>query len=167
MSVQIEGRPEVPDGYGVKEEGPFLPWTDVEDWLVEATEYWMATTRPDGRPHVVPRWGVWLDEMFWYDGSPMTRHARNLASNPACALHLESGTTVTIIEGMSSFAEPILGELGHRLAAEYTRKYERLGYAPAADAWSGDDAGGMCVLTPAKGIAWSQFPTDMTRYVFD
>ena len=101
MSVRIDGRPDVPEGYGVKDEGPFLQWADVEDWLVEATEYWMATTRPDGRPHVVPRWGVWLDDRFWYDGSPMTRHARNIASNPACALHLESGTTVTIIEGTS------------------------------------------------------------------
>ena len=167
MSARIEGRPDVPDGYGVKEDGPFLRWADVEDWLVEATEYWLATTRPDGRPHVVPRWGVWLDDRFWYDGSPMTRHARNIAANPACALHLESGTTVTIIEGTSRPSQPIQGELGERLAAEYVRKYEQLGYAPAADAWSGDDAGGMCVLTPAKGIAWSQFPSDLTRYVFD
>jgi len=167
VSVRIEGRPEVPDGYGVKEDGPFLEWVSVEDWLIEATEYWLASTRPDGRPHVVPRWGVWLDERFWYDGSPMTRHARNIVANPACALHLESGTTVTIIEGTSRPSEPILGELGERLAAEYARKYERLGYAPAADAWSGDDSGGMCLLTPAKGIAWSQFPTDMTRYVFE
>ena len=167
MSVRIDGRPDMPEGYGVKDEGPYLPWADVEDWLVEATEYWMATTRPDGRPHVVPRWGVWLDDRFWYDGSPMTRHARNIASNPACALHLESGTTVTIIEGTSRPSEPIRGELGERLASEYVRKYERLGYAPAADAWSGDDSGGMCLLTPEKGIAWSQFPNDLTRYVFD
>jgi hypothetical protein len=167
MSVRIEGRPELPEGYGVKEDGPFLAWASVEDWLVEATEYWLATTRPDGRPHVVPRWGVWLDERFWYDGSPMTRHARNIAANPSCALHLESGTTVTIIEGTSRSSEPILGELGERLATEYGRKYQKLGYAPAADAWSGDYAGGMCLLTPAKGIAWSKFPTDMTRYLFD
>jgi hypothetical protein len=73
---------------------------------------------------------------------------------------------VTIIEGNATFAEPIRGQLGERLAAEYSRKYERLGYAPAADAWSGDDAGGMCVLKPGKGIAWSQFPTDMTRFMF-
>ena len=96
----------------------------------------------------------------------MTRHARNIASNPSCALHLESGTTVTIIEGTSSFAEPIHGGLGQRLAAEYSRKYERRGYAPAADAWSGEDAGGICVLTPEKGIAWSQFSTDLTRFIF-
>ena len=117
----------------------------------------MATTRPDGRPHVVPRWGVWLDERFWYDGSPMTRHARNIASNPSCALHLESGTTVTIIEGTSRPSEPIQGELGQRLAAEYSRKYERLGYAPAADAWSGEDAGGMCVML-REGYGLVAFP---------
>jgi Pyridoxamine 5'-phosphate oxidase len=167
MSVRIEGRPDLPEGYGVKEDGPYLEWASVEDWLVEATEYWLATTRPDGRPHVVPRWGVWLDERFWYDGSPLTRHARNISANPACALHLESGTTVTIIEGTARPSEPIVGELGQRLAAEYARKYETLGYAPAADAWSGDDAGGMCVLTAAKGLAWSQFPQDLTRYLFD
>jgi hypothetical protein len=156
----------MPDGYGVVEDGPFLDWADVEDWLIEAGEYWLATTRPDSRPHVVPRWGVWLDEVFWYDGSPETRHARNLAANPACALHLESGTRVMIVEGNSRPSQPIRGELGERLAAEYARKYELRGYAPAPDAWSGEDAGGMSVLTPEKAIAWSQFPTDLTRYLF-
>ncbi|HEX6147303.1 MAG TPA: pyridoxamine 5'-phosphate oxidase family protein [Acidimicrobiia bacterium] len=165
MGVRID-RPIVPDGYGVTEEGPYLEWADVEDWLTEATEYWLASTRPDGRPHVVPRWGVWLDERFWYDGSPETRHARNLSINPACALHLESGTTVTIVEGASRPSQPIRGTLGERLAAEYSRKYEKLGYAPAADAWSDEHAGGMRVLTPDKAIAWTQFPADMTRYVF-
>jgi hypothetical protein len=110
---------------------------------------------------------VWLDDRFWYDGSPDTRHARNLRANPACALHLESGTTVTIIEGTSRPADPIRGELGERLSAEYGRKYRRLGYAPEPDAWSDDSAGGMCVFTPTKGLAWSKFPDDMTRYVFD
>jgi hypothetical protein len=167
MSAQIAGRPAVPEGYGVKEDGPYLPWADVEDWLVASTESWLATTRPDGRPHVVPRWGVWLDSHFWYDGSPETRHARNIAHNPACALHLESGTTVTIVEGLTKQSEPIVGELGERLSTEYTRKYGRLGYTPQPDAWSGDHAGGMCVLTPEKAIAWSKFPDDMTRYAFD
>jgi Pyridoxamine 5'-phosphate oxidase len=166
MTARISGRPVVPDGYGVTEDGPYLPWADVEDWLIEATEYWLATTRPDGRPHVVPRWGVWVDGRFWYDGSPETRNARNLASNPACALHLESGTTVTIVEGKARPSDPIRGELGNRLSAEYSRKYGRLGYAPEPDAWS-EEGAGMYVLTPEKAIAWSSFPTDMTRYVFD
>lgn len=35
MAVRINGRPVVPEGYGVQEEGPYLEWVDVEDWLVE------------------------------------------------------------------------------------------------------------------------------------
>ncbi len=167
MEPHVIGRPELPDGYGVQEDGPFLDWNVVEGWLTDSNEYWLASTRPDGRPHVVPRWGVWLDNVFWYDGSPATRHTRNVEQNPACALHLESGwTTVTIVEGTSQRSEPILGDLGERLAAEYVRKYKTHGYAPEPDAWSNEMAGGMRILRPEKAIAWSQFPTDMTRFGF-
>ncbi len=55
-------RPVVPDGYGVPEHNDgLLNWSDVETRLLSTKNVWMATTRPDGRPHVVPRWGVWLD----------------------------------------------------------------------------------------------------------
>ena len=167
MEPRINGRPLMPEGYGVKDDGPFLEWEEVAARLVDATEYWLASTRPDGRPHVIPRWGVWLDNQFWYDGSPLTRHVQNVDSNPACALHLESGTTVTIVEGISEASRPIVGELGERLAAEYSRKYKDQGYAPTPDSWSDEVAGGMRVLTPNKAIAWSQFPTDLTRFAFD
>jgi hypothetical protein len=150
----------------VVDQGPYLDWESVAERLVAATEYWLATTRPDGRPHVVPRWGVWLDDRFWYDGSPLTLHARNLETSPWCALHLESGTEVTIVEGGSVASAPVSGELGARLSAEYSRKYRALGYAPSPDAWSDEYAGGLRVLTPVKAIAWSQFPTDMTRFSF-
>jgi hypothetical protein len=161
------GRPELPAGYGVEEKGPYLEWQLIEERLIAATVYWLASVRPDGRPHVVPRWGVWLDGKFWYDGSPATRHSQNVEVNPACALHLESGTTVTIVEGTSVRSDPISGDLGVRLAAEYSRKYKDLSYEPAADAWSDEIAGGMRIVVPLKAIAWSQFPTDLTRFVFD
>ena len=96
-------RPTLPAGYGLpaSTEG-LLSWSDVEPRLVASLHYWLATVRPDGTPHSVPRWGVWLDGRFYYDGSPETRHARNLAHNPACTLTLESGTEVVIIEGTSA-----------------------------------------------------------------
>lgn len=50
MEVRIVGRPQVPDGYGVTEKGPFLDWSVVETWLTGSNEYWLASTRPDGRP---------------------------------------------------------------------------------------------------------------------
>lgn len=166
MDPHLIDRPQLPDGYGIKEEGPYLDWGEIKGRLVESTEYWLASTRPDGRPHVVPRWGVWLDSRFWYDGSPMTRHAMNVEENPACALHLESGTRVTIVEGRSRRSDPIFGELGERLAAEYGRKYSSLGYEPSPDSWSDEYAGGMRVIVPEKAIAWSKFPTDLTRFTF-
>lgn len=167
MSVRVTGRPEMPDGYGVVDEGPMLAWETVEARLVESVNYWISTTRPDGRPHVVPRWGVWIDERFFYDGSPDTRHARNVAANPHCALHLEDGVAVTIVEGVSTVPDPVTEDLGIRLSTEFSRKYAAAGYAPGSDAWSGEGAGGLHVFAPTSAIAWSLFPTDLTRFAFE
>ncbi len=62
-------RPVFPEGYGLPATTDgMLTWPDVEARLVTATAYWLATVRPGGRPHVVPRWGGWVDGRFWYDG---------------------------------------------------------------------------------------------------
>lgn len=167
MDAPQRDRPVVPDGYGQPEttEG-MLEWSVVEGRLRSARHYWLATTRPDGRPHVVPRWGVWLDGCFWYDGSPATRHVRNLDHNPACALHLEDGQQAVIVEGSSLAADPPGPDLGSRLAAAMAEKYGEMGYSPEPDSWEGADSGGLRVLTPAKAIAWFDFPSDMTRFRF-
>jgi hypothetical protein len=160
-------RPDMPEGYGVPttDEG-LVDWPVIQERLVAALHYWMATTRPDGRPHVVPRWGVWLDDRLYYDGSPATVHARNLSDNPACVLHLGDGWEAVILEGTSVASEPVIGELGTRISAEMNRKYGAKGYAPSADAWSGQDAGGLRIFAPAKALTWFSFPADVTRFTF-
>lgn len=168
MDAARVDRPEMPDGYGVPDTpAGTLEWSAVEARLATAHHYWMSTTRPDGRPHVVPRWGVWLDRRFWYDGSPDTIHAGNLRTNPACSLHLESGTEAVILEGVSRSADPPGRAFGERLAAEFARKYARLGYSPEPDAWEGPDAGGLLTFTPHKALAWFAFPSDVSRFRFD
>ena len=160
-------RPEMPPGYGVpKGDQGLLSWDQVIERLAASTQYWMATTRPDGRPHVVPRWGAWLDGRLWYDGSPETVHARNLAVNPACTLHLEDGWAAVIVEGTSARSNPPGLDLGARIAAAFAEKYGNRGYAPEADAWEGPDAGGLLVFTPIKALAWFDFPKDVTRFTF-
>ena len=160
-------RPIMPEGYGVPEgaEG-LLEWATVEPRLVDAAQYWMATTRPDGRPHVVPRWGVWIDQHLYYDGSPATLHARNAGANPACTLHIGDGWEAIMVEGTTRASEPVGPELGRRVSAEIGRKYAERGYAPEPDAWSGPEAGGLMVFTPTKALAWFSFPTDLTRFGF-
>lgn len=165
MTQPEADRPEMPQGYGVDTANRFLTWDEVTEKLSQSKHYWLATTRPDGRPHVVPRWGVWLDDRFWYDGSPETLHVRNLEREPACALHLESGSDVTIVEGKSLRSDPIGGDLGERLAREYARKYGPE-YTPAPDSWSDEIAGGMRIIVPEKALAWSDFPKDLTRFTF-
>ncbi|MGN6444161.1 pyridoxamine 5'-phosphate oxidase family protein [Amnibacterium sp.] len=159
-------RPDLPPGYGLPDtdEG-LLEWAAVEDRLVAARHYWMATVRPDGRPHLIPRWGVWLEGRFYYDGSPATRHARNLAANPACSLALEDGAHAVIVEGRSDPARAEAKGLGRRLADAFG-KYHAHGYAPTADAWEGSDGGGLRVLRPRIVLAWFDYPRDATRFVF-
>lgn len=157
----------MPDGYGIPESSEsLLAWEQVEERLVISEQYWMATTRPDGRPHVVPRWGVWVDGGLYYDGAPSTVHAGNLRANDACTLHLENGWEAVVAEGTSGSAEPPGLELGGRIAQAMGAKYAARGYAPEADAWEGEASGGLMRFTPHKAMAWFDFPTDVTRFKF-
>lgn len=159
-------RPTFPAGYGIPEtsEG-LLTWDQVEPRLRDAMHYWLSSVRPDGRPHSVPRWGVWLDGRFWYDGAPTTRHTRNVEQNPAVTLTLESGTEVVIVEGASRATRADPEQLGARLAEAFG-KYATSGYSPPADSWSGPHGGGLRVVTPTRAMAWFAFPQDCTRFTF-
>lgn len=159
-------RPVFPDGYGLPEtsEG-LLTWEEVEARLVESQNYWLASVRPDGRPHSVPRWGVWVEGRFWYDGAPTTVHTRNTEQNPAVTLTLESGSQVVIVEGESHATSAAADGFGQRLAAAFG-KYADAGYSPEPDSWSGEDGGGLRVITPHRVLAWFDFPKDCTRFTF-
>ena len=156
-------RPAFPPGY-VDKPISFLPWDWVAVQLTESRHYWLCSVRPDGRPHVVPRWAVFLDGKIYYDGSPETRHARNIETNPEVALHLESGERVIILEGASVPSAKPSPELGRSLSEAYKKKYKELGYAPGPHSW---DEGGLFVFTPRQCIAWSKFNEDPTKFLFE
>lgn len=159
-------RPAMPEGYGIPTTTDgVLSWADVERELVAAQHYWLSTVRPDGRPHSVPRWGVWLRGAFWYDGAPTTVHARNAEQNPAVTLTLESGTRAVNVEGRSTAARADADGLGAELGRAFG-KYAAAGYQPEADAWSGADGGGLRVIRPDRVLAWFDFPHDCTRFRF-
>lgn len=123
-----------------------LPWAHVAKRLESAGDYWLATTRPDGRPHVTPLWGVWLDNTLYFDGAPTTQWARNLVRNPAATVHLESASDVAILEGT---VEDIVTshEVAARIVSVWESKYGRLMPEP--------DTSGLFRFRPITARAWS------------
>lgn len=148
-------RPHIPQ-YGIPdhEEG-LLPWSFVTERLAKARNYWVATTRPDGTPHAVPVWGVFVDGFQFFSGGMHTRWARNLSANPHVALHLESGDEVVIIEGRVELVSDPESPHAKPVDAAYVAKYQMPHGLPI---WK---------LHPRVAFAWSKFPDDTTRWVFD
>jgi len=163
MKAPRISRPLFPPGYVDHPTGE-VPWEYVSHQLTEARHYWLCSTRPDGRPHVVPRWCVYLDGLIYYDGSSETVHARNIARNPHVSLHLEDGEKAIILEGESAAAGRPSRDLAERLSRAYTMKYAASGYAPKPDQW---DEGGLFVFTPRQCIAWTVFSENPTKFIFD
>ncbi len=161
MTPKQVTRPTFPKGY-VDHPVSEVPWEYVEQRLRESVNYWLCSVRPDGRPHVIPRWGVYLDGKFYYDGSPETRHARNLEANPNVSLHLESGNDVVIMDGTSQPAGKPAPEFAVRLAEAYRAKYASEGYSPEPTQW---DEGGLYVFTPRQCLAWTKFFENPTKFV--
>jgi hypothetical protein len=79
-------RPHLPRGYGIEKAtgapGEQLPWSEVSEWLTSVRNYWVCTTRPDGRPHAKPVWAVWLEGQLLFSTHPDTITAHNPASQP-------------------------------------------------------------------------------------
>jgi hypothetical protein len=163
-------RPSFPPGYADHPTSE-VAWEYVEQKLTEAKHYWLCSVVPpsragqaSGRPHCVPRWAVYLDGKIYYDGSPETRHARNILENPHVSLHLESGEKAIIMEGESRPAKKPSVELAQRLSKAYKSKYAEDGYAPEPDQW---DEGGLYVFTPRQCLAWTVFFENPTKFVFE
>jgi nitroimidazol reductase NimA-like FMN-containing flavoprotein (pyridoxamine 5'-phosphate oxidase superfamily) len=156
-------RPSFPPGYADHPTSE-VAWEYVEQKLTEAKHYWLCSVQADSRPHCVPRWAVYLDGRIYYDGSPETRHARNILEKPHVTLHLESGEKAIIMEGESRPADKPSVELAQRLSEAYKSKYAEDGYAPEPDQW---DEGGLYVFTPRQCLAWTVFFENPTKFVFE
>jgi len=104
MKEPAADRPVMP-GYGVlpADEGSgLLPWAEAERRLAASHDFWCATVRPDGRPHVMPVWGVWLDGRLWFSSGMRSRKARNLAADPHCTLTTDDARNPVVVEGLAA-----------------------------------------------------------------
>jgi hypothetical protein len=89
-------------GYGIAadREG-MLPWAWAEARLTSSHDYWLATTWPDGRPHVMPVWGLWLRQAIWFSTGLRSRKARNLVVDPRCVVATDDAVRPVVVEGQA------------------------------------------------------------------
>lgn len=140
-----------------------LPWDWAAQRLTRARNYWIATTRPDGRPHSRPVWGVWLDEGYCFSTGSLA--AKNLRTNAEITVHLEDGDEVLIVEGV---AERLADSEGlRRFVDAYNLKY---GYdaSVAGDevADSQGNSGPAFLIRPRVVFGWRPGLQNATRWSF-
>ena len=96
-------RPEMP-GHGVRaDDAGLLAWSWASERLAASRSFWLATTRPDGRPHVMPVWCVWDGAALWFSTGLRSRKARNLLADPRCVLTTEDPANPVVVEGVARF----------------------------------------------------------------
>lgn len=82
---------------------------------------WLATVRPNGRPHLVPVWFVWFDGKIYVCMQPGSVKARNMLRQPRVALALENGNKPIIAEGDARF---LPAPFPHAVIAAFKAKYD-------------------------------------------
>ena len=87
---------------------------------------WLASVRPDGRPHLVPVWFLWDGTSILIFSKPNQQKLRNIAHNPRVMLALDTadqGDDVVTLEGVAELLPD--GTFDATLPA-YAAKYEAL-----------------------------------------
>jgi len=155
MSVRAE-RPTMP-GYGISQ-GPrgLLPWSWAEERIARSRNFWLSTTRPDGRPHAMAVWAIWLAGGLYFSTGADTVKGRNLAHRPQCVVTTESAAEPVVIEGRAERVAPDLPEVLRAYEAKYA-----IPYPP-------DSAVYRVLPQVAFGFIEeaSRFPDSATRWVF-
>lgn len=117
----VPSRPHMP-GYGLPEstEG-LMPWSWAEQRLEESHNYWLATARPDGRPHLMIVWGLWHRRVFYFSTGSRSQKARNLEGNAHCVIGSEQADEAVIVEGTAERVREV--DQLKELLSLYQRKY--------------------------------------------
>lgn len=116
------GRPHMP-GYGVPESSKgLLPWSWAKQRLKKSHNYLISTVRPDGSPHTMVVWGVWLDGAFYFSTGQKSRKGRNLAANPRCTVATDNISEAVVVEGEAGVTTD--SDIHATFAKKYEKKYK-------------------------------------------
>ena len=144
-------------------------WSEARNELEHAEIFWLATVRPDGRPHSTPLIAVWLDGACWFVTGRTERKAMNLGANPQVVLttgcnDLNSGLDV-VLEGEAEQATET-GVL-ERVAAAFRAKYPDPFKFTLGDFEGGGGKALVFRIVPRKAFGFRHLPTSsQTRFLF-
>jgi nitroimidazol reductase NimA-like FMN-containing flavoprotein (pyridoxamine 5'-phosphate oxidase superfamily) len=151
------------------------PWEEARGVLETAEIFWLSTVRGDGRPHVTPIAGAWLDgNLYFLTGSlAITQKVKNLRGNPHVTLttgcnHMAIGLDIVVEGDAATCADTAIHErLYHVWAIRFGEGWPiQLRNGVLWDQTS-EEPGLLFAVTPikifafARGDEWSQ-----TRYQF-
>jgi hypothetical protein len=137
-------------------------WTDVADRIAASPNYWLATTTDDGRPHLRPVDGVFVDATLAFGGSPATRWVRHLQQRHAVSVSLPDDDHAIVLEGDVELVTNERLPIADLVSAANATKYPQYHTDGAAflPFWA---------LRPRRVYAWTLtgFPNMATRFDFE
>jgi predicted pyridoxine 5'-phosphate oxidase superfamily flavin-nucleotide-binding protein len=148
-------------------------WRQVSDALAAAELYWLTTVRKDGRPHITPLIGAWVDDGFVFCTGPEEQKAQNLVASTAVAVTTGVNTwndgLDVVVEGN---AERVTGrDTLTRLADAIREKYHGVwDFTPHDDGFGHTDDNGdshiayVYRVPPDKVLAFAKSPHGQTRF---
>jgi nitroimidazol reductase NimA-like FMN-containing flavoprotein (pyridoxamine 5'-phosphate oxidase superfamily) len=152
-----------------------VSWRQVSDVLAAAELYWLTTVCKDGRPHITPLIGAWVDDGFVFCTGPEEQKARNLAACSAVAVTTGVNTWKegldVVVEGN---AERVTGvDMSTRLADTVREKYRgEWDFTPDDEGFGHTDASGdshiayVYRVSPGKVLAFAKSPHGQTTFRF-
>jgi nitroimidazol reductase NimA-like FMN-containing flavoprotein (pyridoxamine 5'-phosphate oxidase superfamily) len=162
-ATQIDPRFSDPDAVATE-------WSETLRVIEAAELFWIATVRPDGRPHVTPLVAVWLDGALHFCTGPQEQKALNLRANPHVALTTgcnswDDGVDV-VVEGDA--VQVTDASKLRRLAKAWTAKWDgRWQFAAEAGGFVQDGhAAPVYAVRPAKVLAFAKGSFSHTRHRF-
>jgi hypothetical protein len=152
-----------------------IPWSRALDQLQDDSAKkttWLATVRPDGRPHVAGVGALWLNGTFYFTSGAGTRKSRDLAANPHCVISVSLPDLDLVVEGTATKVtdDATLQRLAARYAAQgWPARVEGGALtAPYSAPSAGPPPWYLYALTPSRafGVATAE-PNGATRWRFE
>jgi hypothetical protein len=154
-------RPDVPTAYGIAAADAgkgLLPWSWAEERLQGRHIWWLATTRANGAPHLMPIWAVWFGDGVAFSTDGDSAKAKNIAREPRVTIVPERGTQSVIVEGV---ATPLPADRLREFYAEYIKVWD-------TDVSTMDSP--VFLIRPTKVFGFIDeddgFPLNATRWTF-